>query len=166
MLGFHDLHLGGTKDKSQSKDLQRLNRQDLLELLVAQMREGDELRATIEKKELQVENLSAQVERLKEKLDIKDEQIDNLKEKLDLKDSQMDHLKSRLDDKDGRLKVLKGRLDFKDAVIAHLSEAAHMSLEDLEILEARERVLEHEAVQLEVLGETQVESQSEEPLDE
>ena len=166
MLGIHDIHLGGSKNKGQSKDLQRLNRQDLLELLVGQMREGDELRATIEQNEREIANLNDLADRLKGKLDLKDEQIDNLKEKLDLKDSQMDHLKSRLDDKDGRLKVLKGRLDFKDAVIAHLSEAAHMSLEDLEILEARERVLEHEAVQLEVLGETQVESQSEEPLDE
>lgn len=163
MLGIRDLRLGGTKDKGQKKDLQRLNRQDLLELLVGQMREGDDMRAVIDRGEREIENLNALVDRLKGKLDLKDEQIDNLKEKLDIKDAQIDHLKRRLDEKDARLEVLKSRLDFKDSIIARLSESRNVSKEELEIIEARERALEIEEAQL---ANAEVESQDEGSPDE
>ncbi len=165
MLGFHDLHLGGTKDKSQSKDLQRLNRQDLLELLVGQMREGDDLRAAIERNEREIQNLNDLADRLKGKLDLKDEQMENLKDKLDIKDAQIDHLKRRLDEKDARLEVLKGRLDFKDSIIARLSESQNMSKEELEIIEARERALENEEARI-AKAEAETEAKDEELLDE
>lgn len=172
MLGIRDIHMGGNKGNSQSKDLQRLSRQDLLELLVGQMREGDELRSTIELKEREVADLAALGDRLKEKLDLKDEQIEHLKEKLDLKDDQMEslkdklnlkdaqieHLKVKLDDKDELIEKLKGRLDVKDLLIARLSESGHVGLDDLEIFEARERAAE--------LAASNVDVQDEESLDE
>ena len=163
MLGIHDIHLGGSKNKGQSKDLQRLNRQDLLELLVGQMREGDDMRATIEQNEREIANLNDLADRLKGKLDLKDEQMDNLKEKHDIKDADIDHLQRRLDEKDARLEVLKGRLDFKDSIIARLSESQNLSKEELEIIEARERALENEEARL---AKAETEAQDEEPLDE
>ena len=74
MLSIHDIRRGGTRAKGEGKDLQRLSRQDLLELLVGQMREGDDLRASIAQKESEIENLTAMGNRLKDKLDLKDEQ--------------------------------------------------------------------------------------------
>ena len=168
VLGIRDIRMG----KGQNKDLQRLNRQDLLELLVGQMHEGDELRATIEKKELEAEAQEELVNRLKEKLDLKDEQIEHLKEKLDLKDeqienlktklnlkdAQIEHLKGKLDDKDALIEKLKGRLDAKDILIARLSESQHVNLDDLAVFEARERAAE--------LAEANEETQDGESLDE
>lgn len=172
MLGIRDIRTSGNKAKGSSKDLQRLNRQDLLELLVGQMREGDELRATIEQKGREIEDLAALGDRLKEKLDLKDEQIEHLKEKLNLKDdqfeslkdklnlkdAQIEHLKTKLDDKDELIEKLKGRLDAKDLLIVRLSESQHVNLDDLEIFEARERVAQ--------LAETDMEAEGEESLDE
>ena len=149
MLGIPDFHLGetktkgkGSKGKSSDKDLQRLNRKDLLELLVGQMHEGDELRASIEQKDREIEELAAMGDRLKEKLDLKDEQIENLKSKLDLKDEQIENLKGKLNDKDAKIDKLKDRLDAKDVLIAKLSESQEMSEDELALFDALEHAVE------------------------
>ena len=164
MLGILDNHNAGGankekgRGKSTRKDLQRLNRYDLLELLVDQMHEGDDLRLTIANGETKIVELTSLVERLKEKLDLKDEQIEHLKEKLnlkdeqierlkeklDLKDEQIGHLQRRLDDKDAFIARLKKRLDDKDILITRLSSGEIIDPEVLEVLEARERAAELE----------------------
>lgn len=156
VLGIRDIRNSGIRGKGESKDLHRLSRQDLLELLVGQMHEGDELRAVIEQKERDIASLDElgnrlkeklnlkddQIEHLKEKLDLKDDQIENLKNKLNLKDVQIEHLKNKLDDKDVLIDKLKGRLDQKDVLISRLSESQSVSVDDLEVFEARVRAAE------------------------
>ena len=140
VLGIRDIRMG----KGQNKDLQRLNRQDLLELLVGQMHEGDELRAIIEKKELEAEAQEELVNRLKEKLDLKDEQIERLKGKLDDKDLQMERLKSKLNEKDVVINRLKKRLDAKDRLIARVIDNKELDKSYIELFEARQRAQEND----------------------
>ena len=157
MLAIRDMRLGGAKAKGQNKDLQRLSRQDLLELLVGQMHEGDELRSAIEQNEREIADLNALADRLKEKLDLKDQQIENLKEKLDIKDAQIDHLKKRLDQKDNTIATLKRRLNRKDVLIARLSESSSITADDLEILDAIEHA--QEFAEAEAKAETKSETE-------
>lgn len=133
---------------SRARDLQRLRRQDLLELLLEQMREGDALAADVAERDLSIAGLEGLAERLKDRLDLKDEQIAHLKEKLDLKDERMAHLRARLDDKDALIEKLKGRLDLKDRMIA--AQVAQ-GREVPEGLEAMEELLEAEEYALEAL---------------
>lgn len=160
MLGFNISRASDgadkDKDKGVSKDLQRLNRYDLLELLIGQIHENDELRHVIEDGEKHAAELSAlsdrlkdkldlkdeQIEHLKEKLNLKDEQIENLKKKLDQKDAQFGRLKGKLDDKDAQIEKLKSRLDAKDALIARLSSGETIDPHMLEVLDARSHVAE------------------------
>ena len=76
------------KRRSSDKELQKLRRVDLLELLVGQIRENDRLASENE----QLADLS---ERLKGKLDEKDAQIEHLKQRLNMKDEQIQHLEER-----------------------------------------------------------------------
>ena len=158
MLSLRDIRTSGSKAKGggENKELQRLSRQDLLELLVGQMREADELRIIIADDERQIDDDTALAERLKEKLNLKDEQIEHLKEKLDLKDEQIENLKDKLnqkdktierlkqklDDKDELIEKLKGRLDAKDMLITRLSESSATEADALEILDAKQHAAE------------------------
>ena len=160
MLAIRDMRLGGAKAKGQNKDLQRLSRQDLLELLVGQMHEGDVLRSTIEQNEREIADLNALAERLKEKLDLKDQQIENLKEKLDIKDAQIDHLKKRLDQKDNTIATLKRRLNRKDVLIARLSESSSITADDLEILDAIEHAQEFAEAEAKPEAEEKVDAEA------
>jgi len=133
---------------NRARELQRLRRQDLLELLLEQMREGDALAADVAERDLSIAGLEGLAERLKDKLDLKDEQIAHLKEKLDLKDEQMAHLRAKLDDKDVLIEKLKGRLDLKDRMIAaQVAQGRDVP----EGLEAMEELLEAEEYALEAL---------------
>ena len=67
------------------KELQRLRRMDLLELLLDEIRKNEENTA-------KVQELSELTERLKAKLDDKDAQIERLKAKLNDKDAEIDRL--------------------------------------------------------------------------
>lgn len=77
-----------SKKGASDKDLQRLRRVDLLELLVDQIRENEYLAS----ENAQLTDLS---ERLKAKLDQKDAQIEHLKERLSMKDDQINRLEER-----------------------------------------------------------------------
>ena len=99
------------------KELRRLRRQDLLQLLVEQSREAARLQAESDGKSEELAQLDESYERLKEKLNEKDDQLERLKEKLNEKDSQLEKLKEKLNEKDALLEKLKGRLDEKDALI-------------------------------------------------
>ena len=125
MLSSRKNNADGTS--KQNRELNRLRRQDLLELLLDQMHESDDLRATIGQQQLRIAELEGLTERLKDKLDLKDEQIEHLKDKLNAKDEQIEHLKGKLNDKDELIERLKKRLDIKDIMIAlyhHIDDAA------------------------------------------
>ena len=106
------------------RDLRKMKRQDLLELLILQSKEVLRMQDDIMLKTSTIEELTAMSDRLKAKLDEKDEEFegmsDRLKAKLDEKDRQIDHLKEKLDDKDVQLDRLKIRLDQKEAKILKL----------------------------------------------
>lgn len=92
---FNNIRFGSSRKQSadsasaSGKEFQKLRRVDLLELLVDQVRENEELTASV----TDLKDLS---ERLKAKLDQKDAQIERLKGRLDMKDAQIAELKSRL----------------------------------------------------------------------
>ena len=97
-----------------AKELHKLSRQDLLQLLLAQSREVarqkesiDELKGLL-KKERDLSN------RLKEKLNEKDEDLARLADKLNEKDENIGRLKEKLNGKDELFERLKHRLDEKD----------------------------------------------------
>ena len=69
------------------KELHKLRKQDLLQLLLAQGREAAELQEQITKLSASLEETEAGNERLKAKLDEKDELIEKLKSRLDEKDA-------------------------------------------------------------------------------
>ena len=132
MLSSRKNNADGTS--KQNRELNRLRRQDLLELLLDQMHESDDLRATIGQQQLRIAELEGLTERLKDKLDLKDEQIE--------------HLKGKLNDKDELIERLKKRLDIKDIMIAELMaqgrELPHSDdlLDMGELLAVEERAVE------------------------
>ena len=104
------------------KELRRLRRQDLLQLLVEQGREAARLQTESDEKSEELARLNESDERLKAKLDDKDAQLERLKEKLNEKDALLVKLKGRMNEKDALLEKLKGRLDEKDASIKELEK--------------------------------------------
>lgn len=78
-----------TADIMTEKELHKLRKQDLLQLLLAQGREAAELQEQIIKLSASLEETEAGNERLKAKLDEKDELIEKLKSRLDEKDARI-----------------------------------------------------------------------------
>ena len=112
------------------KELRRLRRQDLLQLLVEQSREAARLQSESDEKSGELKQLNESYERLKNKLDEKDIQLERLKEKLNEKDALLEKLKERLNEKDALLEKLKRRLDEKDASIGELEEQLELLRSD------------------------------------
>lgn len=98
MLSFSNKSKGSSK--GSNRELQKLKRRDLLELLVEQLHEGDRLELELSRRETNIVELTGLTDRLKDRLDGKDVQIEHLKEKLNDKDVLIDRLKRRLDEKD------------------------------------------------------------------
>ena len=126
---------GGT-DTVTEKELHRLSRQDLLQLLLAQSKEVSRQKNVIEEMKTNAAQDLELTERLKGKLDEKDETFDRLKEKLDEKDETFDRLKERLDEKDATIERLKAKLDEKDATIEHLKHRLDAKDETMNKLKA------------------------------
>ena len=107
------------------KELHRLSRQDLLQLLLAQSKEVSRQRAAIEELKNNAEKDHELIDRLKAKLDdkdatietLKDETIAHLKRRLDAKDETMNKLKADAEDMSGTMEFLRSRLDEKDAAL-------------------------------------------------
>ena len=120
-----------------AKELHKLSRQDLLQLLLAQSREVarqkeniDELKGLLKKER----DLSA---RLKEKLNEKDEDLARLVDKLNEKDENIGRLKEKLNGKDELFERLKHRLDEKDGELNTAQEEAESMRQSMESLRSR-----------------------------
>ena len=110
------------------KELHKLRRQDLLQLLLTAGRESAELQMQLEETEKELALVKDNNERLKGKLDDKDVQIDRLKGKLDDKDALIEKLKARLDHKDSRIKDLEDTLeDWLTSRRIELTEAGNIA---------------------------------------
>lgn len=79
------------------KDLRRLRRQDLLQMLVAQSKEAARLQTELEEEKNERNTLQEGYERLKEKLDAKDALIEKLKGRLNHKDDQIQELQEEME---------------------------------------------------------------------
>ncbi len=100
------------------RELRRLSRQDLLQLLLAQSKEVARQKDTIAELKNVLEQERELTSRLKAKLDEKDETIEHLKMRLDSKDETLNRLKeetaalhTRLDAKDLALDATRARMD-------------------------------------------------------
>ena len=122
------------------KDLRKLDRHDLLELLVEQTKEASRLRLVLDEREERLLSATASVERLKARLGDKDDQIERLKGRLDEKDQLASKLKAKLDTKDSEMAEqdakhaddmsrLAAKLDRKDAELSRAEERKRL-LED------------------------------------
>lgn len=80
------------------KELHKLRRQDLLQLMVTQGKEVIQLQAQLAETEERLAKVQESNERLKGRLDDKDVQIERLKGRLDDKDAKILELKAQLDD--------------------------------------------------------------------
>lgn len=103
------------------KQLHKLRRQDLLQLLVAQGKEAAQLQARLDEAAEELKNLQDTRTRFIERMDDKDAQIEKLKPRLDEKDARIEKLTARLNEKDAQIEKLIGRLNEKDARIGQLT---------------------------------------------
>ena len=92
------------------KDVRKMKRQDLLELLILQSKDVAYLTSDLKEKNASIAEMEETFSRLREKLNDKDTQMEHLKEKLNLKDAQIEHLKERLDHKDAQIAELENRI--------------------------------------------------------
>ena len=140
------------------KELHKLRRHDLLQLLLAQGREAAQLQAQIDDMTAQLETAQETNSRFIGRLDDKDAQIEKLKGRLDQKDAEMaqraagieetmERLKARLDEKDACMAEeatrmeetfgrLKEKLNDKDALIETLRSRLDSREAKIEVLEA------------------------------
>lgn len=115
------------------KELRKLNRHDLLELLVEQSREASRLNTELKEKEEELAEALEGSGRLKEKLNEKDALVEKLKSRLDEKDVR---LREETASREEQLKRLKEKLDAKDILIEKLREQSDRRDEKIEKLEA------------------------------
>lgn len=94
-----------------NKELKKLRREDLLEMLLNQSKDVARQRETIGTLEKTLEEQCSVDERLKDKLNEKDAQMEHLKERLNEKDVQIERLKGRLDQKDATIQSLREELE-------------------------------------------------------
>lgn len=92
------------------KQLHKLRRQELLQLMLEQGKEALALQTKLNDINSEYLQANAGYERLKEKLDEKDAVIERLKKRLDGKDAVIEKLKKRLDRKDIRIGELEKEL--------------------------------------------------------
>lgn len=128
------------------RELRKLDRHDLLELLVEQTKEASRLRLVLEERETERVQTVASLERLKNKLGEKDEQLERLKGRLDEKDAQDKKLKQKLDRKD---EELAGWQEAHKAQIERFKDKLNQKDADMERMNMRVRFLEDKNMELE-----------------
>lgn len=130
------------------KELNRLKRQDLLQLLFAQGTEFSQLQKKVAELEIELSKATAMSERLKDKLDDKDDQIERLKDKLNDKDDQIERFKDRLQEKDEQRERLKKKLDDKDVQIDQLTTELEKIKADRKLIQTECGTLAEAALKL------------------
>ena len=126
------------------KELRRLKRQELLQLLLAQVKEAEELQEKLHGTESQLKEANEILERLKARLNSKDAQIHKLKGRLDKKDAQIKSLKATEErlrsDRKIRLKqsgsIAEAALRLS-GIFEAAQEAADLYLENVRLLHDR-----------------------------
>lgn len=99
------------------KELHKLSRQDLLQLLLAQSREVARQKSSIEELKESLSQEKALTERLKDKLNDKDETIEHLKRRLDDKDESLGRIKGEAEELRAETEKMRARLEDKDLAL-------------------------------------------------
>ncbi|WP_165248001.1 hypothetical protein [Adlercreutzia sp. ZJ141] len=110
---------------TKSRDLSRLSREDLLQLLLTQSKDAERLQDYLRDVADEFERCTSLNERLREKLDVKDEQIERLKGRLDDKDKRIARMQARLDE----LEVSKEEERKHARIIVNAAEGVRGALE-------------------------------------
>lgn len=123
------------------KDLHRLRRQEILQLLLEQVKEAEQLQTSLSGIREQLQEAEALSERLKTRLNEKDEQIEHLKARLDQKDERIKNLKRQLEQRQSDQKIrLEQAGSIADAslrlsgVFEAAQKAADLYLENIRLL--------------------------------
>ncbi len=100
------------------RELRKLSRQDLLQLLLSQSKEFARYKSSAEELKAALEQERELTDQLKAKLDEKEEIIETLRQRLDAKDETMDKLRSdadmlrtRVDEKNFALEAARARIE-------------------------------------------------------
>jgi chromosome segregation ATPase len=162
------------------KELHRLRRQDLLQLLLAQGKEAAALQEQLEETQAELGIVTASNDRLKARLDEKDAQLERLKTRLDQKDARIRSLSTELEGLHGEQEAvaaaaalqsqveelqadlaavtasndrLKNRLDEKDAQIERLKTRLDQKDERIRQINAQmEAISQNRRIQMEEAG--------------
>lgn len=140
----------GRKSIMTEKELHKLRRHDLLQLLLAQGREAAQLRAQVEATTEELNQLQETNSRFIERMDDKDAQIGKLKDRLNEKDVQVDRFKNRLNEKDVQINSFKERLKEKDLRIDRLK--SRLNQKDIRIEELRKIIEEYRSGRIFEMG--------------
>ncbi len=100
------------------KELRKLRRQDLLQLLLAQSREVARLQEELEHMNIELKTRQETDERLKRRLDDKDAQLERLKRRLDDKDA-------RLEEMSVEIASLRGAADTRPEDVGSVADMAN-----------------------------------------
>ncbi|WP_165056575.1 MULTISPECIES: hypothetical protein [unclassified Adlercreutzia] len=110
---------------TKSRDLSRLSREDLLQLLLTQSKDAERLQDYLRDVADEFERCTSLNARLREKLDAKDEQIERLKGRLDDKDKRIALMQARLDE----LEVSKEEEQRHARIITNAAKGVRSALE-------------------------------------
>lgn len=148
------------------KELHKLTRQDLLELLLAQSKEVVRLKTVIQSLETEQEQTRVGFNRLKGKLDDKDAQIERLKGKLDQKDRTIVSLEKKAEEwRAGKRTELVSQVDQIRASAERMKRA--MREKDVQIQELKQQLAQREretARNVPTMVETAKKPESPEPV--
>lgn len=89
------------------KQLRRLKRRELLQMLIMQCEETERLQREMEQANVRMKEMEESYERLKRKLDIKDEKLSQKDEKLRQKDEKLSQKDAQIAELNRRIEVLE-----------------------------------------------------------
>jgi hypothetical protein len=135
------------------KELHRLKRQDLLQLLVSQGREAEKMKQQIKELNLLLQQSEDTCERLKNRLDEKDKKIEKLKARLDHKDERIHTLKD----------LVERRRSYRQIALEESGSIAEAALRLNGIFEAAQKAADQYIYNLQILsGEREAEENHDE----
>ena len=148
------------------KELHKLTRQDLLELLLAQSKEVARQQTTMQAMETEREQTKADFDRLKAKLNHKDTQIERLKGKLDQKDRTIASLEKQMEEwRAGKRSELMLQVDQIRASAERMKRALRQKEGQIQELKQQLALREREAVRtVPVVAETEKRPEPMEPV--
>ena len=114
------------------KELRKLRRQDLLQLLILQGREVSEQADKIRELQDRIAALERDREQQRTRDDRQETELDRLREQLDGRDKALEELREQLKAKESALESLREKLERKNDAVARLAERLGDKVEELQ----------------------------------